>query len=192
MPEQTFKLSSHDGSFFKSGDSAGLYFERILEHPVHAVWAALTEPEHLAKWLAPAVIEAGKGGSISLKLSGGVMGGKITEWRKPDGRPRQRGGDGPADRGTGGSMGPLVEYAWHNGSTVRWELLTEGEGRTRLVFTHRHVTASQLIDAAKGWHYHLDMLTLVLDGKPKPHNPVERRYGIRRRRSCWLPIRNPS
>jgi uncharacterized protein YndB with AHSA1/START domain len=150
MPEKTFGLSSHDGSFFKAGDTAGVYFERILEHPVDRVWAGLTENEHLAKWLAPAIIEGEKGGSISLQLTGRILGGTITEWKEE----------------------ALLEYVWHNGSTVRWELLKEGRGRTRLVFTHRHVKDGQLVDAAKGWHYHLDLLALELDGQPMPRNPV--------------------
>ena len=80
------------------------------------------------------------------------MGGKITKWKE----------------------NILLEYAWHNGSTVRWELLHEGKDRTRLLFTHCHVTEGQLIDAAKGWHYHLDVLALILDGKKAPENAVQR------------------
>lgn len=143
-------LSSHDGTFFRNQDSFGVSFERILEHPVERVWAALTRPEHLAHWLAPATIRGGVGGSISLKLTGGVMGGKITAWKE----------------------NVLLEYAWYNGSTVRWELLSEGEERTRLLFTHSHVSQRQMVDAAKGWHYHLDLLALELDGKEMPYNPV--------------------
>lgn len=79
------------------------------------------------------------------------MGGTITEWKK----------------------NVMLEYAWHNGSVVRWELLKEGEGRTRLVFTHSSISDRQLVDAAKGWHYHLDLLALELDGEQMPHNPVE-------------------
>jgi uncharacterized protein YndB with AHSA1/START domain len=160
MAEKSFRLSSHDGSFFKAGDTVGVYFERILDHPVSQVWSALTEPEHLAKWLAPAVIRGGKGGTISLRLTGRVMGGKITEWREET----------------------LLEYVWSpagpsslclNDPSMRWELLSEGKDRTRLVFTHRHVPGSQLVDAAKGWHYHLDMLEAALGGQPMPHNVVE-------------------
>ena len=146
-----FILSAQDGSFFKTGDCAGVYFERILEHPVDQVWTALTEPRHLAHWLAPAVIQGRKGGTITLQLTGGVMGGKITQWQD----------------------NVLLEYAWYNGSTVRWELLSEGKDRTRVLFTHQHVTGRQLVDAAKGWHYHLDLLSLELDGAAMPLNPVE-------------------
>jgi len=162
MPEKKFVLSHYDGSFFKNADSAGVYFERILGHPIERVWEALTEPEHLAHWLAPAEIKGGKGGTITLRLTGGVMGGRITEWRTP------AGAEAGAER-----RGALLEYAWYSGSTVRWELQSEGENRTRLLFTHSHVSGRQLVDAAKGWHYHLDLLALDLDGAAMPHNPVE-------------------
>ncbi|HEV2479831.1 MAG TPA: SRPBCC domain-containing protein [Puia sp.] len=151
MAEKKFVLSAHDGKFFQTADSTGVYFERILEHPVDRVWAALTEPAHLAHWLAPTEIKRGKGGTITLRLTGGVMGGTITEWRE----------------------NVVLEYAWYNGSTVRWELLSEGKNRTRLLFTHCHVSPRQMVDASKGWHYHLDLLALELDGAPMPHNPVE-------------------
>jgi hypothetical protein len=52
--------------------------------------------------------------------------------------------------------------------------LHEGEDRTRLLFTHSHVKGVQLVDAAKGWHYHLDILALVLEGKKAPENAVQR------------------
>jgi uncharacterized protein YndB with AHSA1/START domain len=152
MPDKKFVLSAHDGTFFRTEDCIGVRFERVLEHPVERVWAALTEPEHLAHWLAPAEIRGGKGGTITLRLTGGVMGGTITEWKE----------------------NVLLEYAWHGGSSVRWELVSEGKIRTRLLFTHHHVIDRQLVDAAKGWHYHLDLLALELDGEPMPHNPVER------------------
>ncbi len=151
MPEKSFTLSAHDGSFFKKPNSIGVRFERILDHPVPTVWKALTDPGQLAQWLAPATIEGERGGKITLHLTGGVMGGKIMQWKK----------------------NALLEYIWYNGSTVRWELLSEGKGRTRLVFIHSHVQEFQLVDAAKGWHYHLDLLALSLDGIRGPAHPVE-------------------
>jgi uncharacterized protein YndB with AHSA1/START domain len=151
MPEKPYTLSTNDGVYYKTPDSFGLTFERIFDQPVSRVWAALTEPDQLAKWLAPTTIEGREGGTITLHLTGGTMGGKILKWKKNE----------------------LVEYVWHNGSSVRWQLLSEGKGRTRLVFTHKKVLESQLVDAAKGWHYHLDALTLILEGKKVPENPVE-------------------
>jgi len=145
MPETNFNLSHQDGSFFRKGDTLGVRFERILDHPVPAVWKALTDPAQMAKWLAPATI---KDDCISLQLSGGTMGGRILQWRENE----------------------VLEYEWHRGTIVRWELLTEGPGRCRMVFTHRAVVESQLHGAATGWHYHMDVLALTLDGKSAPQD----------------------
>jgi len=158
MSPQNFTLSLKDGSFFRTADTIGVCFERILDHPVPRVWEALTEPAQLAKWLAPAVIKGGAGGTITLQMTGGTMGGRILQWKE----------------------NALLEYIWYNGSVVRWELFGEGEGRTRLVFTHTHVQEMQLLDAAKGWHYHLDLLSIGLDGGEMPSNPVERWEAITR------------
>jgi uncharacterized protein YndB with AHSA1/START domain len=162
MSPENFMLSLQDGRFFRTADTVGICFERIFEHPVSRVWEALTEPGHLAQWLAPAVIKGGAGGTISLQLTGGTMGGRILQWKKD----------------------ALLEYVWYNGSVVRWELLRESDDRTRLVFTHTHVTEKQLADAAKGWHYHLDVLSLVLDGSERPSNVVVRWDAITRTASA--------
>jgi uncharacterized protein YndB with AHSA1/START domain len=158
MSPQYFKLSLQDGIFFRTADTVGVVFERILDHPANRVWEILTQPVHLARWLAPAVLKGGAGGEIRLQMTGGTMGGRILQWKE----------------------NALLEYIWYNGSVVRWELLREGKDRTRLVFTHTHLQESQLPDAAKGWHYHLDLLTIELDGKEIPSNPVERWDAITR------------
>jgi uncharacterized protein YndB with AHSA1/START domain len=143
MAENNFSLSHRDGTFFRKGDTCGVRFERILDHPVPAVWEALTDPDRMAQWLAPATITDG---TISLRLTGGAMGGRILQWEENH----------------------LLEYEWHNGSVVRYELLGEGAGRCRLVFTHSAVIESQLMGAATGWHYHMDVLELVLAGQAPP------------------------
>ncbi|HEY4336117.1 MAG TPA: SRPBCC domain-containing protein [Puia sp.] len=143
MPECNFTLSHKDGSFFRKENTFGVRFERILDHPIPAVWKALTEPGQLAQWLAPTTI---KEDTISLQLTGGTMGGRILQWKE----------------------NRLLEYEWHQGTVVRYELLREGPGRCRLVFTHSAVAESQLLGAAAGWHYHMDVLALVLDGDAPP------------------------
>jgi uncharacterized protein YndB with AHSA1/START domain len=145
MPEIQFTLSQKDGTFLRRKDSFGVRFERILDHPVPTVWQAITEPGLLAQWLAPATI---KDNCISLQLTGGKMGGKILQWKKNE----------------------LLEYEWHNGTIVRFELLAEGPGRCRLVFTHTHIIESQLSGAATGWHYHMDVLGIILDGGSAPRD----------------------
>jgi len=143
MAENTFTLSHRDGSFFRDGDFVGVRFERVLDHPVSAVWKALTEPDKMAGWLAPATIT---GETISLQMTGGKAGGRILRWE----------------------VGRVLEYEWNGGSVVRWELGVVDGGRCRLVFTHRHCVEAQLQGAATGWHYHMDVLEMVLGGQAPP------------------------
>jgi uncharacterized protein YndB with AHSA1/START domain len=53
------------GTIEEAGDKHILRYERRLDHPVERVWAALTEPEQLAGWLAAAdeleLVEGGRG-----------------------------------------------------------------------------------------------------------------------------------
>ena len=151
MPEEKFLLSDHYGSFFLTGETYSVRFERIFDHPVIKVWDAITQPEQLTAWLGPTEIDGKKGGEIKVKVMQGVMGGKITEWKE----------------------GSLLEYTWWKGSVVRYELLTEGKGRCRLIFTHSRLSASQILGAATGWHYHMDALSITLDGRKMPHWPIE-------------------
>jgi uncharacterized protein YndB with AHSA1/START domain len=148
MPEEKFKLSDHYGSFSQSGDSFAVRFERILDHPVKEVWDAITRPEQLAIWLGPTKIDAKKGGEVKVTVRQGVMGGNYIE-------------------------GSLLEYTWWKDSVVRFELFKEGEERCRLIFTHNLLSANYIQGAATGWHYHMDILAITLDGRKIPHFPIE-------------------
>ncbi len=79
------------------------------------------------------------------------MGGKILQWKENS----------------------LLEYEWYKESIVRWELLTEGKDRCRLIFTHRMAPLSQLQGAATGWHFHLDALAVVVSGAAMPAFRIE-------------------
>ncbi len=150
MAEQTFHLSEQYGSYKKSGDVFSLQFERIYDHPVGRVWEAITRPEQLAYWLGTTRIDPREGGEISVQVMQGIMGGRIIEYKENQ----------------------VLEYIWWKDSIVRYELFREGEGRCRLLFTHSLLTAGHLIPAATGWHFHMDMLSLTLDGRPLSKWPV--------------------
>jgi uncharacterized protein YndB with AHSA1/START domain len=139
LSQKMFMMSDKDGIL----EGAGVRFERILDHPVERVWEALTKPEALAAWLAPARVEAGVGGTIRVETTGGPSGGRIREWKEND----------------------LLEYDWFEEAVVRWELLPEGPGRCRLIFTCRPLPKSLWQAASVGWHFHLDALALSLEGK---------------------------
>jgi uncharacterized protein YndB with AHSA1/START domain len=125
-----------------------LRFERRLAHAPDVVWAALTEPERLAEWLAEAAVEPGEGGAIELDFGeGGKERGRITVWDPPR----------------------ALEYDWEltgeEPSHVRWRLAAVDDGRaTVLTLEHSRLAADVASDYGAGWHAHLDQLAAHLAG----------------------------
>jgi uncharacterized protein YndB with AHSA1/START domain len=138
-----------DGIVRKIDGGYELRFERRLKHPVEKVWAALTQPERLAGWLAEADIELVEGGRIELRFdnTGHVIKGKVTNVNPPT----------------------LFEYMWSSkdaeDTLVRWELHPESDG-CLLVLTHTFFGPAELAKMLAGWHVHLDILSSVLSGQP--------------------------
>src|SRR5688572_21682769 len=57
-------------------------FERHLKHPVEKVWASITEPDKLAKWLASAKVDLREGENLELTFDlteGNTVACRITE-----------------------------------------------------------------------------------------------------------------
>jgi len=137
-----------DGTVRRAGDGYELRFERFLAHPVAKVWAALTESDELAQWLAPAVIEQVPGGRAHLAFtnSGHVFDGTVLTVEPPR----------------------LLEYTWGTDhGSVRWEL-SPVEGGTRLALTHAFPERGDGALFLAGWHTHLELLVLALAGQPSP------------------------
>jgi uncharacterized protein YndB with AHSA1/START domain len=91
-------------------------FERWFEAPWERVWPALTDPDEVAGWLAPAEIDMRMGDSVVLRFENGDERGTIIELREPE----------------------TLEYTWNEGETdslVRVELEPDGSG-TRLTLRH--------------------------------------------------------
>ncbi|MBI2761090.1 MAG: SRPBCC domain-containing protein [Chloroflexi bacterium] len=90
---------------------------RIYPHPVERVWEAITRTEHLGAWMLPVdQIDPRPGGRFSLRSRG------------------------PADEGTTGVIAEFrpcvaVEYAFDDGSTLRFEL-SPVNGGTSLILCH--------------------------------------------------------
>ena len=104
------------------------------------VWAALTEPHALARWLArPHRVELSPGGAFELDFNPERMTGRVREVE-------------PAR---------VLELDWrHAGeppSVVRIELVPDADG-TRLVLEHRQVAEAIGQAYAVGWTKHLDRL----------------------------------
>ena len=109
------------------------------------VWAALTEPDSLARWLAaPVEIELRSGGAFRLRLA---------EGETMDGRVR--------------SVDPprTLEVDWRRGaeepSIIRFELSSDGDG-TVLVLDHRRIEAKMGMRYAAIWERRLHELDSVV------------------------------
>jgi uncharacterized protein YndB with AHSA1/START domain len=145
------------GNLTFDGDYATLTFERRLRHPVHAVWEAITDPDHLAHWyMTRAQIDARAGGSIDFVTSPAQVHatGKILTWDPPRVFEHEW------------NVGPIKEVLTQGErSIVRWELIPEGD-ITILRFTHRRLTRQTATIFAGGMVAFLDRLENQLDGDP--------------------------
>jgi uncharacterized protein YndB with AHSA1/START domain len=126
--------------------AAEVVFERRFDAPRERVWRALTDPEELAAWLAPAEIELRPGGPVVLRFDDEIERGTITELREPE----------------------VIAYTWNEGKTdslVRFELEPDGDG-TRLTLTHTFEQEIDLSSFGAGWHHHLELLIAQVAGSP--------------------------
>jgi uncharacterized protein YndB with AHSA1/START domain len=128
-----------------------LRFERRLNHPVGEVWAALTEPDRLAEWLAEADLDLVEGGRVELR------------WQNTDEH-----GNTAVARGTISRLEPprLLEIDTDIHGLLRWELREEHYG-CKLTFTNATPAPKNMhAIVLAGWHIHLDHLADALAGHP--------------------------
>jgi uncharacterized protein YndB with AHSA1/START domain len=125
------------------GTRPGLRFERRIGRSPETIWAALTTPERLADWLAPAELELTPGGRLAFHFPNGFVNRGHVRRIEP---------------------GRLLEHTWSEQSPpmslVRWEL-EPAETGSRLVLTHsfhQPPPRSDLINTAASWHLMLDRL----------------------------------
>ncbi len=137
-----------NGTVERLADGYRLRFERRLHHPAAKVWAALTEPSHLADWLADATVELVPGGKLQLCFgnTGSVVNGKVMRVL-----PER-----------------LFEFTWSSeeavDTLVHWELHPNPEG-CLLVMTHDFPNDLALPSMLAGWHTHLEGLPTALNGR---------------------------
>ena len=133
-------------------DLRGVRFERRYDVPPSEVWAALTEPERLARWFAQAELELRVGAGYTLRFD-------------PDDESQEAHGEVLALE-----PGRVLELSWqhpgHPDSVVRFELEPDGDG-TLLVLDHRELPAKSAPLLAAGWHAHLDSLDAHLGEGPE-------------------------
>jgi uncharacterized protein YndB with AHSA1/START domain len=137
------------GQLREDHEHRAVRFERSYPASPQAVWAALTEPARLSRWLADALAFDDKiGGAVDLRFGDDpdqVAQGTILAFEPPR----------------------LLEYEWHwpgqTSSSVRFELSPD-DGGTLLVLDHRGLPKDAATAYAAGWHAYLDRLAAQFDG----------------------------
>ena len=113
------------------------------------VWAALTQPDSVARWLAaPGEIDLSAGGSFELRLNDGhTLGARVRAVE-------------PAR---------LLELDWDDvgeePSVVRFALKSDGDA-TVVVLDHRRVNSRLGMRYMRRWTRHLDRLDVLVERSP--------------------------
>jgi uncharacterized protein YndB with AHSA1/START domain len=124
---------------------------RDLPGPIERVWAFLTDPKLLARWLSDGIIADRVGGEVRFEM--GAQ-GRITIFEPPH----------------------VLEYTWNEpelargpilDTVVRWELAAAGN-RVRLTLTHMRLSEAEAITHRAGWHAFVDRLSARVDGREAP------------------------
>jgi len=145
-----------DGILTRLSDgNTEIAFERLIDKPAEKVWAALTDPVVLAKWLGEVDVELRIGGKyvIHFREMKAVMTGVITRLEPPH----------------------LLEYSWLENdempqSLLRWEITAEGSTcRLKLRHSFPPVRWKDLVSFLAGWHVFLDAIPRAANGMFVPH-----------------------
>ncbi|MGE7765011.1 SRPBCC family protein [Peribacillus sp. NPDC096540] len=120
-------------------------FERLLNHPVEKVWAAITENDKLEKWMSNLEIEElGKEGTIKFNMndgSGSSFDIKIRDFQKHS----------------------VLEFEWGDG-WVRFELSPQTDGCLLVLKESIPTLSAHTSKDLAGWHVCLEMLSTLLAG----------------------------
>lgn len=118
-----------------------------VDHAPTEVWEALTQPRHLANWLAPGVIELRVGGAVKLAFeqSGVAIDSQVTVLRPLQAIGFSWSGPGEPER------------------PIEWAIAPHGQG-TEVTLTLQVPHAEDAARSCAGWAAHLEMLAADLEG----------------------------
>ena len=146
------------GTFRSDDEGAAVRFERTYDATPEEVWAAVTEPESIRRWLfADAIVEPRVGGVFQLVWSEDEKaGGSVLAWEPPY----------------------VLEVEWNEGEsqTVLRIEIAAATGGAVLVLDHRNLTAEIAVGLGAGWHAHLDALGEALAGREAVEDRWRPRY----------------
>ena len=131
----------------REGERSTLVFVRELRHPPARVWAALTEPDQVARW-APFAPDRSlaEPGAATLRLTDGAA--------SEEHPATVRRAEPPV----------VLEDTWGD-DLLRWDLEPLGSG-TRITLRHTVEGPEWLARVAAGWHLCAAVLARLLNGFP--------------------------
>ena len=141
------QVQAEHGTLRGDGERCAVGFRRLYDFTAEELWAALTDPDRLGRWLANAPrFDHEVGGRVELVFGDGSgdqhASGRILIWDEPR----------------------VLEYEWRfpgeDDSIVRFELQPQEFG-TLLVLDHRQLGRASGAGYGAGWHAHLDALGRV-------------------------------
>jgi uncharacterized protein YndB with AHSA1/START domain len=137
-----------DGTFTRDKDTAVVRFERLLDHDITKVWAALTKPDELARWLAEVEIDPRPGSRVEMRFAnppGYLVRGIVTRI----------------------DALKVLEHTWTSpgepDGVVKWQLIAVGEG-CLLLMTHTVHGHWDEAGTLAAWQVHLSLLASSLAG----------------------------
>lgn len=170
-------------------DESTLRFERLLPGPVERVWAYLTEPEKLARWIATPTSAVGADTTVEFTWDHS----KLSPHKEPT-PPQYQQFQGMVSRWRVTRFEPprVLSWIWDEGTESESEVtveLTPQADDVQLVLTHSRIPkAESIAETMGGWHTHLAILADNLAGRePRPfwstHAAVQDEYARRNRSS---------
>lgn len=144
-------VTSPPGQVLRDEDGMRLEFVRTFDEPVETVWAALTEPDRIARWF----------GTLAGDPAGGTVELVMTEEE-----------GGPPQTVTIAECAPparlVVELPSPDGTWRLSTALSGADGATTLLFVQRLAEPCDASSIGPGWQYYLDRLRAVVTGSAVP------------------------
>jgi len=142
------------GTITGAGDDVEATFERVYDTDAADLWAAVTEPDRLARWFAPVEGALHAGGRFTIHFDDdAVPDCRVTSCEAPN------------------SFAWEWPHATHTSLvTVVVEPVAEG---ARLHLTHTRLAASSAAGYAAGWDVYLRRLVELLAGREVPNTWAE-------------------
>jgi len=146
---------------------AELRFERHIAAPVATVWRYLVEPELRARWFMGGETDPRVGGEMEMIFDHG----RLSDQPVPTPQKYQAHvGSRWAETITKIDPPHLIAFSWSQGKAGEVTIeLSEAEGGTRLVLTHRGIRGTpDAQNFGAGWRSHLHVLKARIEGGSVP------------------------